>query len=145
MSNINYVSKDWKDTPLQGTSITAEDMNRIDNAVSTLSSSLNVIKESTYDFLTLYRIGNLVIGTAEYTITGTHEAWSTVAQVTLPGRLTPISIFRYPLHVDVEGGVPILLVVSNSGNASIMYRNNVEHNFGSSGSNVWGTFVYVVN
>lgn len=145
MSNINYVSKNWKDTPLQGTSITAEDMNRIDNAVSTLSSSLNVVKEGTYDFLTLYRIGNLVIGTVTYTITGTCEAWSTVAQVTLPDRLAPLSIFRYPLHVDVKGEVPFLLVVSNSGNASIMYRNNVEHTFDGVGNNVWGTFVYVVN
>lgn len=145
MSNISYVQKSWNDTQQQGTPITSEDMNRIDSTVNMLVNNVNVVNEGTYDFVTLYRVGNLVIGTVEYTLTGTYEAWSTIVQVTLPDHLVPVTIFRYPLHVDVRGQIPVLLVVSNSGTTSIMYRNNVEYNFGTTGNNVWGTFAYVVN
>ena len=130
VSNIEFTPKTWVDDETTGTPITAQDMNRLEQAIQDLSTSVNTLQDSVSqtisDNVLCTRIGSVAVVSVDYIASS--KAWSSTQIGTLPEgmRATPglgtdggVHIAPLGYRGNADGRTGYLAVYSQTGNIFI--------------------------
>ena len=87
-ARLSFSKKTWTDNATSGTPITAAELNRLENAISSLTTAVNNLQDSvspvfvecniTKVFTTVCKVGNIVVVTVSGKMAQTLSAWSTL-------------------------------------------------------------------
>lgn len=134
-ASLSFSKKTWTDTATSGTPITAAELNRLENAISSLTTAVNNLQDSVsvkvlYNNAQwrIYTVSNYVYVHIQDVRTDSADSWAYVqCNYVLPEQYRPSVTLQFPLVTGNGASWTGCAKVQNSGNMYVI-------NYGNSGS-----------